>query len=290
MSQPRIATFARLANGNVTPKRIISGQVTKLGRTIHGIVYSPKHDEYAVGDSMADAVLIFDAGAHGAVPPKRIIQGPHTDLFRPHAVSYDPAHDELLVAALNGNRVSVFPWTASGDVRPLRELKGKKTMIGHSVGMAVDPAHGLLAIANDREVLIFNRTDNGDVPPRAVIGGPKTGIGEEPWTIELYGQKLFLASSNHIHENVYSGVTLKGTYKEVPPEPWYDPNLGFIGVWNITDNGDVPPQAIIRGPFSGILHPTGMAINPKDGEIYVSDSVRNGLFTFLVPDWFQKLK
>jgi hypothetical protein len=27
-----------------------------------------------------------------------------------------------------------------------------------------------------------------------------------------------------------------------------------------------------------------LALNPKDGEIYTTDSVRNGLFTFLVPD------
>ena len=32
------------------------------------------------------------------------------------------------------------------------------------------------------------------------------------------------------------------------------------------------------------MHPTGLALNPKDGEIYVTDSIRNGLFTYLVPD------
>jgi NHL repeat len=59
-------------------------------------------------------------------------------------------------------------------------------------------------------------------------------------------------------------------------------------VWNITDTGDVPPRAMIRGPFSGLLHPVGLALNPENGEIYVSDSVRNGLLTYFVPDFFQK--
>jgi DNA-binding beta-propeller fold protein YncE len=46
----------------------------------------------------------------------------------------------------------------------------------------------------------------------------------------------------------------------------------------------VPPSATIGGAFSQIVHPTGLALNPKDGEIYVTDSIRNGLFTYLVPD------
>ena len=150
----------------------------------------------------------------------------------------------------------------------------------------MDPATNLMAVAGSREILIFNRTDNGDVAPRASIEGPNTGIDEEPWQIQMFQGKIFLAASNHIHQNVYSEVTLKGTYKKIPEDPWNDPNLGFIGVWRITDKGNTPPLAKLGGPFSGLLHPTGLAINPKDGEIYVSDSIRNGLFTYLVPDFF----
>lgn len=95
-----------------------------------------------------------------------------------------------------------------------------------------------------------------------------------------------MAASNHLHQNLYSGVTLKGNATEVPDDPWLNPNLGFVGIWDITDSGDVAPKAMIRGPFSGLLHPVGLAINPKDAEIYVSDSVRNGILSFLVPDFF----
>ena len=34
------------------------------------------------------------------------------------------------------------------------------------------------------------------------------------------------------------------------------------------------------------LHPVGPALNPKDGEIYVSDRVQNALFTYLALDFF----
>lgn len=286
MSQPRIAVFARAANGNVEPRRVISGQGSKLGRTIHGIAYDPNHDEIVVPNPLADAVLVFRAGAKGNEPPVRVIQGPRTQLVTPHSVSLDLANKEILVSSLNGKTIYAFPWDANGNVAPARMIRGPKTRLGHVVGIGVDPATNLMAVANTDEILIFNRTDSGDVAPRAVIAGPKTGIGEEPWQIQMYEGKIFLAASNHLHQNVYSGVTLKGTYKEIPEDPWDDPNLGFIGVWNITDEGDTPPLARLGGPFSGLLHPVGLAINPEAGEMYVSDSVRNGVFTFLVPDFF----
>jgi DNA-binding beta-propeller fold protein YncE len=279
-----------MANGNVKPGRVIAGQATKLGRTIHGIAYDPQHDEIVVPNALADAILIFRAGANGSEPPLRVIQGPRTQLVTPHSVNLDLEHGEILVGSVTGKSIWVFPRDANGDVAPRRIIKGPKTRLRYVVGLAVDPVTNLLAVANGREILIFNRTDNGDVAPRAIIAGPKTGIGDEPWQLRMYRGRIFLAASNHLHHNLYNGVVLKGTYTKVPEDPWLDPDLGFIGMWNITDNGDTAPRAIIKGPFSGLLHPVGLALNPQYGEVYVSDSVRNGVFTFLVPDFFTLLK
>ena len=59
-----------------------------------------------------------------------------------------------------------------------------------------------------------------------------------------------------------------------------------MGVWDVNDSGDVPPRAIIKGESTFLVHPAGVAINPKDGEVYATDSVRNGLFTFLLTPYF----
>jgi DNA-binding beta-propeller fold protein YncE len=287
VTQPRVAAFARLANGDVGPERVITGQGSRLGRTIHGIAYDPVHDEIVVPNALADAVLVFRGSASGAEPPVRVIQGPLTALVTPHSVSIDLEHGEILVASLTGRRINVFPWNANGNVAPARLIMGPKTGFGHIVGIAVDPVKNLMAVANSKDILIFNRTDHGDVAPRARIVGPQTGIGDEPWQMQFYGGRIFVSASNHLHQNLYSGITLKSTAKQVPDDPWLDPNLGFVGIWNMTDDGDVAPRAMIRGPFSGLLHPTGLAINPADGEIYVSDSIRNGVLTFVVPDLFK---
>jgi hypothetical protein len=290
VTQPRIAVFARLANGDAAPTRLITGQNTLLGRTIHGLAYDPIRDEIVAPNALADAVLVFRAGASGAEHPLRVIQGPHTHLVTPHAVSLDLQNREILVASLTGRRINVFRRDAEGDATPVRVIEGLRTELGHVVGLAVDPERNLLAVANTHEILIFNRNDNGDVAPRARIAGPKTGITDEPWQMEFYRGRIFLAASNHFHQNLYEGVTLRPDAKEVPDDPWLNPILGFMGVWNITDNGDVAPLAMIRGPFSGLLHPVGLALNPKAGEIYLSDSVKNGVLSFLVPQFFEQDK
>jgi hypothetical protein len=287
VSQPRVAAFARLANGNAGPQRVITGQRSKLGRTIHGLAYDAVHDEIIVPNALADAILVFRGSADRDEAPIRVIQGPCTRLVTPHSVSIDAEHGEILVASLTGKRINVYRWDANGNAAPLRVITGPQTQLGHLVGIAVDPVQNLMAVANSEDILIFNRTDSGDVAPRARIAGPKTGITDEPWQMQFYKGKIYLAASNHLHVNLYSGVTLKESSKAVPDDPWLNPTLGFVGIWNITDNGDVAPRGMIRGPFSGLLHPVGLALNPEDGEIYVSDSVRNGILSFVVPDLFE---
>lgn len=251
------------------------------------MAYDAVHDEIIVPNALADAILVFRGNANGDEAPIRVIQGPCTRLITPHSVSIDAEHGEILVASLTGKRINVYRWDANGNAAPLRVITGPQTQLGHLVGIAVDAVQNLMAVANSEDILIFNRTDNGDVTPRARIAGPKTGMTDEPWQMQFYKGKIYLAASNHLHVNLYSGVTLKESSKAVPDDPWLNPTLGFVGIWNITDSGDVPPRAMIRGPFSGLLHPVGLALNPEDGEIYVSDSVRNGILSFVVPDLFE---
>lgn len=274
------------------PRRVIEGQNTRIGRTVHGIAYDPVHDEIIVPNPLAAAVLVFRGSAKNDEPPIRVIQGAHTCFSLPHSASIDVQHDEILIGDLSADSVSVFSRTANGDVAPVRRLRGPKSRIDHPVGIAVDPQTNLMAVAGIKEILIFNRTDDGDAAPRAVIAGPKTGIEEEPWQLEIHDGKIFVAASNHMHHWVYpSGQTKPGAeWKRVPHDPWHDPMPGFIGVWNVTDRGDVPPRAIIKGPKSGLRHPSGLALNVEDSEIIASESVDNAVRTYTVPKFFAKKK
>lgn len=299
MTQPRIAAFARLANGTVGPKRVISGQKTRLGRTTHGIAYNPVRDEIVVPNPFAAAILTFRADASGDAAPVRIIQGPKTGLISPHSLGMDVANKEVIVADVGARQVMVFPWDAQGDVAPTRVLGGSNAQFSFVVGPAVDNTRDLLIVStytestktgtSEGKILVFRRTDHGNVAPQRIIAGPKTGI-RAPWQVQVDPEagKIFVAIENAYRQ--YGRFYIEGKpqegRKDIPPSPWRSDMPGFIGVWNIDDHGDVPPRAMIRGALSQIVHPSGLYINPAAGEVMATDSVRNGVFTFYVPELF----
>jgi len=277
--------FARLANGNSGPVRVIEGQGTKLSRTMHGIAYDPLHDEMIVPVHLAGALLVFRGDAKGEEAPIRVIQGPHTGILRPETTALDLVHDEIYVGEDGGKDILVFPRNANGDVAPLRTIRGPKTGLDEVRGVAVDPVRNLLVVSSRSRkaptgLFIFNRTDDGNVTPRAIIAGPRTGIVRiRQIVVDPEQGKIFVAVKNNKESYRWDAAS---------PSPWNPDEPGFIGVWDITDNGDVLPRAVIKGLASGLVWPAGVALNSEDREIYTIDSVRNGMFTFHTPEFFRK--
>ena len=263
---------------------------------MHGIVYDASHDEIVVPVALAASVLTFRGGATGAEAPLRTIQGPKTKLIRPHTVAVDELHSEIIVADTSSRSLLTFERDANGDVPPKRIIQGPKTGLLFIVGVAVDPIHERIVAASASAVpggktglFIFGRTDHGDVTPRGIIAGPRTGI-VRPWQLAVHPSLgyIFVAAINNENHPPYE---LEMPRSELPPDvklasPWMTGTLGFVGVWDINDHGDVPPRAIIKGPASSLVHPAGVAIDAKDSEIFATDSVHNGLFTFRVPKIF----
>jgi DNA-binding beta-propeller fold protein YncE len=256
---------------------------------MHGIFYDQIHDEIVVPVALGGAVLALPGGAAGDAPPKRILQGPKTGLVQPDTIYVDLKHDELIVDS-GDNAVLVFPRTAQGDVAPSRRIGGPNSGVNSIYGLAADAKRAFIVVANrvesggresDDAILVFNRLDNGDPKPRAKIAGPHTGI------IKI--RQLFVDE-----ERGLIFATIKNNFEaynhaDSRPSPWDPDRTGFIGVWSIDDNGDVPPRGVIKGPATGLVWPAGVAINPKDHEIYAIDSVSNALFMFKMPEFFLKL-
>ncbi len=255
---------------------------------MHGIFYDPKHDEIVVPVALGGAVLTLPGGADGGAPPLRVLQGAKTGLVQPDTLYVDLAHDEMIVDS-GDDSVLVFNRTASGDVPPLRKLGGPKTRIRNIYGMTVDSVHDRIIIANrvdtggrqsEDGILIFNRTDEGDVAPRGVIAGPRTGIIKIRQVVADDERGLIFATVKNNFENY--------DVEDERPSPWNPDKTGFIGVWSIDDNGDLAPRGVIKGPATGLIWPAGVAINPKNNEVYTIDSVSNALFMFHMPELFRK--
>jgi hypothetical protein len=263
VANPRIAIFARLANGNVAPTRVIEGGHTRLSRTSHAIVYDEKNDEIVVPNPLAEAILFYPGGASGDVAPVRTIQGSRTLLQENDELALDSVHDELVVPTTQA--ILIFSRSANGNVAPLRVISGPKTKIFRARGIAVDPLNNVIAVGNadPQGILIFNRTDEGDVAPRAIITGPRTGI---------YALKGFAA----IPERKELIATVETPGVQVTR------NVGeaFVGIWNITDNGDVPPKVAIKGQTTQLIAPRGAAVDFQHQEIFIIDKVQNAFFTY----------
>jgi hypothetical protein len=263
VANPRIAIFARLANGNAAPVRVIEGGHTRLSRTSHAIAYDEKNDEILVPNPLAEAVLVYRGNASGDEAPVRTIQGPHTLLQENDELALDNVHDELVVPTRQA--ILIFSRLANGDVAPARVIAGPRTRIFRARGIAVDPINNIIAVGNSDPlgILIFNRTDEGDVAPRSIITGPQTGI---------YATKGFAVIPER--KELIATVEARGVQ--------VSRNLGesFIGIWNYADNGDVPPKATIKGETTMLIAPRGAAVDVQHQEIFVIDKVQNAFFAY----------
>src|SRR6185295_14293144 len=296
--------FARAANGNVAPKRVIEGQATNLSRTMHGIAYDNLHDEIVIPVALGGAVLVFKADASGEVPPLRIIQGTRTRLVRPHTVAVDPVNNEILTADPSSRAIFVFDRMSNGNVSPKRVISGERTGLLDIVGLDVDPIRNVIVAASRKGngdkvgIFVFDRLANGDVAPKQFIGGPNSKLAHfRQVTVDPGTGDIFLAQQNTRMKQMEAYVLDQPREGFKPKEKDDDEDdsdsgrldqMGFIAVYGPDDNGDIPPRAIIKGPGIRLAGAAGVALNPKRKEIITVGG--NGFQTFMLPEFFRPFR
>ena len=266
--------FASLANGSVSPTRVIQGQASLVERTTHELGVDPLHDEIVVPNAFSQAILIFRGGANGEEKPIRIIQGPKTLLggsTDTDNVAVDPAHNEIYVTQEFSDSVLVFSREGNGDVAPIRILHGPQTNMRHPRRVSVDPVNNLMVVTTTRGLWFFNRTDNGDVAPRFTIAGPKTGTGGEDMTL---AKAILYPPSRKV---IFGGGARR--------RPGGSEG-GFIGIWSYDDRGDVPPMYILKNtPATKLGRGAGVFdINSQAKQIIVASEDR--VLTYSLPEAF----
>ena len=311
VSVPRISTFARYASGNVAPDRTIEGQQTHLSRTMHGLAFDPIHDEIIVPVALSGAILVFKGDARGNQMPVRIIQGTHTGLIRPQTVEVDPVNGEIVAADSSSRAILVFDRLANGDATPKRKIGGLKTDFRDLVGIAVDPVANVIVAANrsaggPNGLYIFDRLADGDVAPLRHIGGINSGVLGRFRQLKVDPERgmIYVAvqafrrqqATPQKEADLYTNEKALAALREQAKKEEKDDDdvdsegggdtAGFIGVWSVNDDGNVPPRMMIRGPATRAGGFGGVAINPKDGEVYGVGS--NAVMTYLVPKFFVK--
>jgi DNA-binding beta-propeller fold protein YncE len=280
----------------MAPDRVIEGQGTSLSRTMHGVAYDEINDEISIPVALGGAILVFRGDAKGEEAPARVIQGSRTRLIRPQTIAVDPVHDEILVGDTTARAIFVFDRKANGDVAPKRALYGDKTRLLDVVGVAVDPVRNVIVAASRSAhtigLVTFNRTDTGNVEPRTVIAGPRTGLAHfRQVAVDRETGRIFLAQQSMREKQLepYRGDRPRTPeeFEKAKEASTGRTGPGFIGVWDLNDNGDVPPRALIQGPASRLIAPGGVALNPKRGEIYAIDGGSSAYFAYSLPQLFK---
>lgn len=277
---------------------------------MHGLAYDDLHDEIIVPVALSGAVLVFRGGATGDEAPVRIIQGSKTGLIRPQTVEVDPVNNEIVAADSSSRAILVYDRMANGDVEPKRRIGGDKTLFRDIIGIAVDAKSNLI-LASTRStdgfsgILMFDRMANGNVAPVRKIGGPNTGalgafrqlkVDSERGMVYLAVQGFRPAGATpqkaaDLYSNEASLKRLREfeARQQASDRPRRDPftSAGFIGAWRLTDDGDIAPRMIIRGPDVGATGFAGVAFSPTHGEVYGVSGNLNGYAAWLVPDFFK---
>jgi hypothetical protein len=260
VAHPQIAVFARLANGQAKRLGAIEGQKTLLGRTMHGMGYDSVRDEIVVPQQFGQGILVFRANANGEEPPVRVIRGSKTRLIALDRVAVDDVNGEYIVP--EGGEVLVFSRDANGNAAPIRVLSGPNTGFSAARAVAVDTQRNLLIVVargpkGGTQISIFDRKASGDAKPLRVI----TGLaGSQNVTVEPERGLVFVVQLGN--------------------------NTGYVGVWSVEDNGNVPPRYVIGGPNGTLFDPRGVVLDVKNRAVLVSDKQLNAVLTYHVPTIF----
>jgi hypothetical protein len=191
-------------------------------------------------------------------------------------LAIDAVHGEIFVP--QGRRILVFPSDADGDVAPLRILGGPDTGL-QPTRMTVDPVHNLLIVSGGGGIRIFDRTASGNTKPLRFI---RTSSGSTSRDATA-GQAQIMTThppSGMIFAAIRGGVNVD---EDVSGRFGLD---DYVGVWSIYDDGDVPPRFTIGGPNLLLKDVRGVAVDPKNRNVIISDKTLNGVMTFHVPEAF----
>ncbi len=247
--------------------------------------------EVIAGDENLFQILVYDRNANtppGAAftEPKRVISGPATGIEFVCGLYVDqPSGDIYAIHADTAAVMQVFSRAASGNSPPVRELHTGGETRGR--GFAVDPVRNELFIASQHNsaVAVWPKTAEGEEPPIRLLQGDRTRLAN-PTGMAFFKAKDQLFVANHGQVSSRTGrpnannrpldddQAVPGSGRFVEPS---------INVYDRGASGDTPPLRVIQGSRTQLNWPAAIAIDDRNGELYVANDIGNSVLVF-APD------
>jgi 6-phosphogluconolactonase (cycloisomerase 2 family) len=163
--------------------------------------------------------------------------------------------------------IVVYRKEAAGEEQPLRRIKGDRTGLETPHGIAIDRKNRLLFVNNwgqginfdnapsgqpgtgrfnPPSITVYSLDADGNVPPLRVIQGDRTQLNW-PGNMAFDQEAGQLYVANDVGQSV----------------------LIFSGLTQL--QGNVPPTRVIKGDKTDLLYPTGLFVDTKNQELWVSN-------------------
>ena len=240
------------------PKRIVTGDHTAL-QFNNGLYVDPVNgDIYSVESDTGDKMERFAREAQGDESPISILHTPH----RVYNIAADEQKQELYLTIEFPPEVVVYPKHAKGQDEPSRRIMGDHTMLDAPHGIAVDEKDRLLFVntwghhadftkAGTGKFLppgiqVYSLDANGDAKPLRTITGDKTEL-DWPGGMKFNPENGDLYVANDIGQSI----------------------LVFANAPKLS--GNAAPARVIHGPSTRLRNPTGVALDLKNRELWVSN-------------------
>ena len=248
--------------------------------------------EVIAGDENLFQILVYDRMSNtppGAAftEPKRVIAGPDTGIEFVCGLYVDqPSGDLYAIHADTAAVMQVFSRDAEGNVPATRELHTGSNARGR--GFAVDSINNELFIASQHNsaVAVWPKDAEGEEPPIRLLQGDRTRLANPTgMALDMNRELLFVAnhgqtSSRNINqpnpENRPLGIrdAVPGSGRFLPPS---------INVYHRTASGNTAPVRVIEGPNTGLNWPAAIAIDSRNGELFVANDIGDSVLVF-APD------
>jgi DNA-binding beta-propeller fold protein YncE len=164
---------------NAVTSRIARGTATQADLAAVRLDLRPSKGKF-----VEPSISVYDRTAQDDAAPRRVIQGPKTELDVPMKIFVDTAHNELFVANSGTSAILVFNRNASGDVAPIRKIQGPDTGLKKPLGLYVDLKNDEVWATNPElhTATVYSRTANGNAKPLRTLrsapeGTASPGIG-----------------------------------------------------------------------------------------------------------------
>jgi 6-phosphogluconolactonase (cycloisomerase 2 family) len=239
--------------------------------TYTAVAVNLQTDEVILQDNNLWSARIFnrldDTPAAAALKePKRIIEGPDTDIQFNNGLYIDPQNGDIYsVESDVGDRMVVFSRDAAGNVKPKRLL-----VTPHRVyNVSVDETKQELYMTREYpgEIIVYRKEASGQEKPLRMLQGINTGL-EAPHGVVVDAKNQLLYVNNW---GMADQISLPGSGRFNPPS---------IKVYPLNANGDMPPVRVIQGDQTQLNWPGAMALDSETGELYVANDVGNSILVF----------